>query len=159
MAEEFEGGDRPPQLPVAIPAYTKYDTMTTVEVCKAMKKVRDDYEEREKVVKELKREYDFLRLLKVPQRFEEEGIDILKIDGVGRVNLTADMYVYVPVDAREEVYQWLRDTGREACIKETVNASTLKALCKEVYKKGEETLPEKITVTPFQRAGITKTSG
>lgn len=134
---------------------SKYDGMSAVELVKAMAKVRtikDNGEARMKIINE---EYDFLRNVKIPAAFEDAGLSLMKVEGVGRCNLTGDLQATILSDRKEEAYTWLRDTGRADLIQETVNSSTLKAAVKGMIQNNEE-VPEFIRVHTFTRASITK---
>ncbi len=136
--------------------FAKYDQMTLVELVREMKNIQSAKESAEEVVKALNKKFDFLRITKIPQVMEDEGIQRLSVDGVGRVSLTADMHVSVKEGQKEEFYSWLRDNGREDLIQPTVNSSTLKATVKNMVMKGEEFPDQLLNVNPFTRASITK---
>lgn len=134
----------------------KYKDMATVDIVRAMAELRAQKDELEEKLKLINVEYDYIRLQRLPEKMEEEGIQGLKVDGVGRVSLRGDIYVSVLADNREVFHTWLRDTNRGDLIKDTVNASTLKASVKEWIKRGEEIPEELIKVTPFTMSVITK---
>lgn len=103
----------------------------------------------------LQAEFDLLRLELIPAKMEEEGVETVRYEGIGRVALTGDMYAQT-LD-KEALYAWLRENNLEDLIQPNVNASTLKATIKARIKKGEETPPEDVVkVTPFVRASITR---
>jgi hypothetical protein len=66
------------------------------------------------------------------------------------------MHVSVPAALRGKFYEWLRTSGFDDLIVETVNSSTLKAWCKEQQKMGKAPPDDLIKITPFTRASITK---
>lgn len=134
----------------------KYKPLATLDIIRAMDEQRKLKEDLEDQLKAINKEYDFLRLNMVPARFEEEGIENLKVEGVGRVSLTGDMYVSILADHKEEAYEYFRDIGKGSLITETINSSTLKATVKAMIKAGEEVPESLIKVTPFTRASITK---
>ena len=134
----------------------KYKPMATLEVIRSMDELRKRKEDLEEALKEVNKEYDFLRLNMIPARFEEEGIEGMKVEGVGRVSLTGDMYVSILSDKKDEAYEYFRDIGKGSLITETINSSTLKATVKAMIKAGEDVPEELIKVTPFTRASITK---
>ncbi len=136
--------------------YSEYDKLSLVELVREMKAVQSAKESAEAVVKELNKKFDFLRITKIPQVMEDEGIPRLTVEGVGRVSLTADMHVSVREGQKEAFYDWLRDNGREDLIQPTVNSSTLKATVKNMVVQGEEYPQELLNVSPFTRASITK---
>ncbi len=137
------------------PAYEKYDKMTPVELVTAMYELRQVKDAQEASLKEINAEFDFLRGIKIPSKFEDEGISLIRVEGVGRCNLTGDLQATIPADRKTEAYQWLRDTGRSDLIQETVNASTLKAAIKSMIQSNQE-VPSFIRVHTFTRASITK---
>ena len=134
----------------------KYKVMTTLDIVRAMNDIQLAKEAKDNEAKEIGKEFDFLRLKMIPSRFEEEGIENLKVEGVGRVSLTGDMYVSIPAANREAAYEYFRDIGKSSLITESINASTLKAAVKAMMKAGEELPEELVKVTPFTRASITK---
>jgi hypothetical protein len=136
--------------------YSKYDGMTLVQIIESMSTIQKAKERLEDELKLINKEFDFLRITKVPAKMEEDGVDRITVAGVGRVSLTADMHVSVKADMKEKFYEWLRDNGRGDLLQETVNASTLKAAVKGMYKNGEEIPDTMLNVSPFTRASITK---
>lgn len=151
-----EGGDEPQDGNPYAALEAKYAGKTTLELIHAMAETKADKESREEELKVVNKEYDFLRLKAIPTKFEDEGIEVLKVEGVGRVSLTGDMYVSMIKPAFTQFKEWLRDHGSESLVVETINASTLKAAVKQWIKKGEEPPEQFLKVTPFTRASITK---
>jgi len=136
--------------------YTHYDAMALKDLIVAMHAIQLQKDAIESELKAINAEFDFLRITKIPTQMEDEGVDRITITGVGRVSLTADMHVSVKTDMKAKFYDWLRDNGRSDLISETVNASTLKAAVKGMYKAGEEIPNDLLNVSPFTRASITK---
>ena len=79
----------------------------------------------------------------VPERLDNDGMQNVTIKGVGRWQVASDMYLNTPKDQKEALQGWLIDHGHGALIQETVNASSLKALIREMMKK-DEPIPEGI---------------
>ena len=134
----------------------KFKGMNTKEVITYMNDLAGEKGCIEEQLKGVNAEYDYLRLNLIPSRFEEEGIENITIEGIGRVSLTGDMYVSVHAENRERMYDWLNDIGKDSLITKTVNASTLKAAVKAMIRAGEEIPEDFIKVTPFTRASITR---
>lgn len=134
----------------------KFEDMTTKEVITYMNDLAGEKACIEEQLKGVNAEYDYLRLNLIPNRFEEEGIENITIEGIGRVSLTGDMYVSVLAENREKMYEWLDEIGKDSLITKTVNASTLKAAVKAMIRAGEEIPEDLIKVTPFTRASITR---
>lgn len=134
----------------------KYKGMAIEEVIRHFGNLRACKENLEDEVKALNKEFDYVRLSLIPKIFDEKGISKLTITGVGRVNLTGDLYASIQPDKQDEAFQFFRDLDKGALIKETINSSTLKATLKAMMQAGEE-IPEDIfKVTPFTRASLTK---
>lgn len=106
--------------------------------------------------KEITRIYDFLRLVVIPERFEQEGISNMKLGGIGRVQLASDIYSSIRPNKKEEAYQWLDDIGKGSLIKSTVNSESLKVVLKAMLKGGEEIPEDLFKVEPFTRASIVR---
>jgi hypothetical protein len=136
--------------------FSQYDGLSVVDLVTSMAALARNKEELEDSLKAINKEFDFLRITKIPGQMEDEGIDRITVNGVGRVSLTADMHVSVKAEKKAEFFDWLRDNGRADLISETVNASTLKAAVKGMYKAGEEIPEDLLNVSPFTRASITK---
>jgi hypothetical protein len=137
--------------------FANYDGMTLMELIREMRRVQLAKDDTEAELKKLNKHFDFLRITKVPQMMEDEGIRNLNVEGVGRVSLTADMHVSIKDGQKESFYEWLRDNGRADLIQPNVNPSTLKATVKNMVKEGEVVPEEMLNVSPFTRASITKT--
>ena len=85
---------------------------------------------------------------------EEMGLESARIKGVGTLSLATDAYCTTPADARLDLQEWLRAHDAGDLIQETVNASTLKAFCKEQIGKGND-IPPMVKFTPYTYAKIT----
>ncbi|AXH72313.1 MAG: hypothetical protein [Caudoviricetes sp.] len=98
--------------------------------------------------------YDYYRTVTVPAKMDDEGVETVKISGVGRMGLTSDLNVSCP--DKTEAFKWLEEIGSGDLIQDTVNASSLKAMLKRRLQSGEE-IPDTIyVIKPFTRASITK---
>ena len=129
---------------------------TLQSAIKRQAELRAKLDEIEEVTKLMNKEYDRLRTGIVPEKMDEEGLTTITIKGIGRVSLTGDVYASIPAEVRDDAWDWLRDHGHADVIKETINASTLKALMKSFIKEGVPFPEDLFKVTPFTRASITK---
>ena len=136
--------------------FAHHDGKTLVELIEAMNTLQNRKEAAEAQLKLLNKEFDFLRITKVPAKMEEDGVDRLSVTGIGRVSLTSDMHVSIKADQKAQFFEWLRDTGRGDLLQENVNPSTLKAAVKGMFKAGEEVPDGFLNVSPFTRASITR---
>lgn len=100
--------------------------------------------------------FDDLRLNKVPTLMESLGVKTATFSGLGRVQTASDLYASTRKGQKENAMVWLRDCGLESLIKETYNASSLKAVFRGLIKEGTFPPEEIFAVTPFVRASIVK---
>jgi len=126
------------------------------ETVRAMKIIRDLLDDVKSVKAMLEKAHDKIRLEHVPAKMETEGVERVSYADIGRVGLTADLYASIQKDRKGDAYEWLKDHGHGDLIKPTLNASTLKALAKEMIKAGSELPDDLFNITPFTRASITK---
>ena len=99
--------------------------------------------------------YDDMRVKHIPTKMDDEGINSIDVDGVGKVILTDDLRVKV-LD-QEAQFEWLDETNNGSMIKQTVNAGSLKALLRRLMKSGDQPIPEEVfELAPFVRASIRK---
>lgn len=136
--------------------FAKFDNLTAEDLVKAFGTLKSQKEEQEEQLKHTNALYDFLRLIKIPQMFEQREISMLKVAGVGRCQLAGDLHASIVSSKKEEAFQFLRDSGRSGLIQEAVNSSTLKAAMKDAIKQGEEIPEDLIRITPFTRASLVK---
>lgn len=136
--------------------YSHYDSLPLVDLVHAMSTVQNRKEAMEDQLKLINKEFDFLRITKIPTKMEEDGVDRINVTGIGRVSLTSDMHVSIKADMKEQFFVWLRDNGRSNLLQENVNPSTLKAAVRNMFKSGEEVPEEYLNVSPFTRASITR---
>ena len=137
--------------------YAKYDNVSLVDLVHAMSTVQNRKETLEDQLKIVNKEFDFLRITKIPAKMEEDGVDRINVTSIGRVSLTADMHVSVKADQKAEFFKWLRDNRRGDLLQENINPSTLKAAVKKMFREGEEVPDTLLNVSPFTRASITRT--
>lgn len=128
----------------------------TLELLREFKQAKDLKEAADVLAKEAGALYDYLRLAAVPERFDQEGIANVKVDGVGRVQLAGDLYAGIIKGQEEQAFTFLDDNGRGDVVKKTVNSSSLKAILKGMITKGEEIPAELFKAEPFTRASIVK---
>lgn len=131
--------------------------MTVVQLAGELRKLKELKEAMEEDLKETNKFIEEITKQILPEKMDDQGISNIKIDGVGRITLRGEVYASILAANRDAAYQWLRDTGRASLISNTVNASSLKAACKEWLKNGEEIPGDLIKVTPVTVAVLTRT--
>lgn len=131
--------------------------MSVVEIVKIQKELGDIVSCAEEVKTAVQKLYDFTRYTRVPEIMEENEVESLQVEGVGKVYLTSDMNVSVKSGMKEDAMDWLVENGFGDIISETVNSSTLKAVIKkEVIGKGKEAPENLFNINPFTRSAIRK---
>lgn len=101
-------------------------------------------------------EWNALRLHLIPAMMEDQGIENLTVEDLGRLGLTADLYVSIKSGKKEEFFTWLNKHKLGDLIQDSVNPSTLKSFVKGRMDAGKEIPGDLLNVTPFTRASITK---
>jgi hypothetical protein len=100
-------------------------------------------------VTELQKHIDSLSYQALPTMFDNAKVKSINVDGVGRV--TVNDHWSASILNREAGFDWLRKTGNEGLIIETVNAQTLGAFAKEEVK-AKRPLPDdifRVTARPY----------
>jgi len=124
--------------------------------CLEMKNLQVRKDALESELTEINKQLDALRVGVIPQIMESLGVRTATFEGLGRVQLGADIHASTREGQKGAAMQWLRDCGYDDMITETYNASSLKALFRRQLAEGVE-IPEDIfNVSPFVRASIVK---
>lgn len=130
-----------------------YDVKALIE---AMHAAQERKEAIEDTLKEANAEFDVLRLELVPTLMEDQGVEKVTYEGIGRVSLTADVYVSTNKAKAPGLFAWLKKRKLGDLIQPTINSSTLKAFVRDRMKAGKEYPKDFLNVTAFTRASITK---
>lgn len=133
----------------------KYEGKTLAELASAMHAIQHQAALADLRLKELAAEYDWLRISYLPSQMEAENMEVFKVTGIGRVQLTGDIHCNVESGKGPELIEWLREHGLSDIIKDNVNSSTLKATIKELIQQGKA-VPPMVKIHAFTRASITK---
>ena len=131
------------------------DLNTLRELCAKMQALQDEKEAADIVSGNLTKEIDGLRLKQIPEMMDELEVKNATFQGIGRVQLAADLYCSTKAGQKDAAMQWLRDMEMDGMISETYNASSMKALVRRLMVDGTE-IPDFMNVTPFIRASIVK---
>lgn len=131
------------------------DLDTLRQLCAEMKALQLKALDLKAQATEVRIPLDSLRLNKIPAMMEALEVKTATFQGIGRVQTAPDLYCSTAKGRKEDAMQWLRDCGYDDMIKETYNASSMKALIRRLIMEGTET-PDFMNVTPFVRASIVK---
>lgn len=86
----------------------------------------------------LQKMFDGLRFARFPEVMDAKGITMFKTKDGDKLELTSDIRVGVLEENRPLLFQWLRDRNSGDIIKETVNAQTLQAMVRRMFKEGKQ---------------------
>lgn len=126
--------------------------LSVVNLAQEMKRLKAEIDELGDRKTQLQKEYDQIRFSKLPDAMDEDGIDQIRIEGVGTVYLTDD--INVSVTDKDNFYNWLGSEGFGDLIKPYIFPQSVKAFVKEQLAEGNE-LPEGfVKVSAFTRAAI-----
>ena len=131
------------------------DLTTLRELCVQMQTYQEAKDAIDTQSKELGALIDNLRLKQIPEMMDQLEVKNATFQGIGRVQLAADLYCSTKAGKKDEAMQWLRDMEMDGMISETYNASSMKALVRRLITEGAE-IPECLNVQPFIRASIVK---
>jgi len=95
-----------------------------------------------------------MNLHDIPEAFENEKISTLTLDTGYRVTVSTLLRAST-IDS-DNGKKWLRDNGHEYAVTETINASTLAALAKQLLTEGKELPDDIFKVTPMPSVSLTK---
>lgn len=125
--------------------------------CARMKELQGQKDKLETELSDINKELDVIRTKKIPELMESMELRNVTIEGLGRVQLAADIYASTREGQKEAAMTWLRDCGYENMITETYNASSIKALFRRLMADGADIPDDIFNVQPFLRASIVKT--
>jgi hypothetical protein len=103
--------------------------------------LRDTVKELAEKLSELQKHVDGLSYEILPTMFQNQDVKTIKVKGVGTVSIV-DRWSCSML-SKEQGLDWLRLSGNEGLIQETVNAGTLGAFAKDEVKAGRS-LPEEV---------------
>ena len=124
--------------------------------CARMKELQGQKDKLETELSDINKELDVIRTKKIPELMESMELRNVTIEGLGRVQLAADIYASTREGQKETAMTWLRDCGYDNMITETYNASSLKALFRRMIADGADIPDDIFNVQPFIRASIVK---
>ena len=105
-------------------------------------------------VSELQKHVDILSYDYLPTMFTNQNVKTIKIDDVGRVTVNVRWTASMP--DKEKGMEWLRTSGNEGLIIETVNAMTLAGFAKAEALAGKPLPDYLFNVKTAQHMSITK---
>jgi len=119
-----------------------------------MAEVKAEKDAADELLTDLNKKYDYLRFVHVPKCMEDQGIENIRLAGVGLIYLSPVLRARINKDRKKEAYEWLYDNGHADLITNTVNAQTLSSAVKEMMRKNEQFPKDLILVDALTQATI-----
>lgn len=135
---------------------TDYSAYSLPELAAILKDIKIQLDEAGARKTELQKTYDYLSIEVIPDRMDDEGVDSMKVAGVGRLQTQSDIRCNVLAANKEPLQKWLTDNGHGSMIQDTINSSTLKAFIKERMKENLPYPSELLQISPYSRATVVK---
>lgn len=121
--------------------------------------ISQQYEELDKARKELYAQIEQMSRATLPEMLDESDVKTitLELDGGRKVRFTKNARVSCSMVDKEGGMNWLRESGNEALIQETVNSSTLSAFAKQyIEDEGRDLPPEMFKMSTLNYISATK---
>lgn len=126
------------------------------EKCVEFRRLMGEKERLTEELAEVNKGLELLSRVQIPEIAEALDIKTVTFDGVGRLQFASDLFCSTKEGRTDEAMQWLRDCGYTDMIAETYNASSMKALMRQLIVAGTE-VPDFMSITPFTRASLVRT--
>lgn len=127
--------------------------MNITELAKKLSELKIKKDKLEVELKTVNLEIQKVASNELPKAMEDQEIDKFSVDGIGTIYLRNDFFANVLASDRENLHNWLRETGNEDLIKDYIFPQTLKAFAKECLENGKS-LPDFIKTTFVPTATI-----
>jgi hypothetical protein len=128
-----------PQLDKQMQGATKKGAIPLAQSFCVFHRMMSVMDERIKPVKAL---FDNYKILIVPKVLEDSGVTSVPLDFGYRVQVSYATRASIRPEVKVDAQQWLRDNYPDV-LSETVNASTLSALARELHENKNIDLPDK----------------
>lgn len=133
-----------------------YNIMAIPDLAAELQALKNELDELGDMKSEVQKRYDFLSIEVVPDRMDDEGIESIRVAGVGRLQTQSDIRCNVPAANREAVQDWLKNNGHGSMVTESINSSSLKAFVKEMMREDQPYPKELLQIHPYSRATVVK---
>ena len=135
----------------------EYEKMSIPQLAARIRSLKEELDEKAAIKTRAQKVYDHLTIGIVPDRMDDEGIQTMKVEGVGRLQTKADIRCSCLAANREDLEKWLVEHNHGAMIGSTVNSSLLKAFVKEQMKQGGQYPEALLKIEPYSKASVVKT--
>lgn len=133
-----------------------YGKMSIKELAETTRSLKEQLDAASVEKTRLQKQYDFLTMDVVPERMEEEGLDSVKVSGVGRLQLSSDIRCSVPSGNKVALKDWLQRHNHGAMVSDSINSSVLKSFVKEQMREGGDYPSHLLNINAYSRATVVK---
>ena len=112
------------------------------DLAEKLMKTRDEQDELKAKTSALEVEKEAMTKVLL-ERWEAEGVESSRYEGLGLFSIVDDIYVSVPPEKKPDLFAWLREQGLGDVIREDVPYQTMAALVKERLEGGDP-VPEQV---------------
>jgi hypothetical protein len=139
------------------PQLVQAESMEPVAFARAFVNLRDLKDRIDAAQKKVSGLYEEWKTVKVPEKFEQNGIPNINLDEGFRVGVSHRVFASVNKDKKDAAYAWLRENDLGDLITETVNTSTLSAVAKSMAEENKELEPSLFNISVVNNTSVTKT--
>jgi hypothetical protein len=132
------------------------DKQELQDALKVYRMVRNFHDDLADCMKELKKHYDFFRSEQLPDRFQAEKVDSIKVDGTSFAS-TAREYTSINPAHKVEAFDWLRQHNLGELIVENVNTQSLSSAMRE-FKEEQGIDPDDELFNTYSKRNIRVTN-
>ncbi len=130
--------------------------VATQELAIALFNTKDAHGELDDAVKLIYHQVERINKGLLPKRLRDSDTDLIRVPSVARSFSIRTNYSASFLD-KEKGFEWLRETGNESLISETVNAGTLASFCRNMLlEEGVEPPADIVKLSSYDAISITK---
>ncbi len=132
---------------------SRYDSMSLKELTKEMERLHQALTMGHDEVASLKKEWDDVRKIHVPDKMKELGIEQARLENIGELTLRTDAVCSVSKKNMESLCQWLEGNGYGEIVSNTVDRNKLKKFIQNQIMLDKK-IPEMVDYIPYQYATL-----
>lgn len=132
---------------------------TAIDLARAFVVLRIIKDKVDETFKEFDELYLSIKDLKIPEKFDQEGVPTINLDEGYRVTVAHSVRAHIRAGMKDAAYQWLRDNQLGELVTETVNASTLSAVARSLQEENRELDETLFGVAIMPTTSVTKVKG
>jgi len=145
-----------PQLTQDIAAAQKAGVVTLARAFVVMHRLNERMLSEERAFKPFREAYRTFKELTMPEACEQAGLENVPLSEGYRVGTSTTIRASIRPDMKQEAFVWLMEHQNGDVIQETVNASTLSALARELREVNVDLPEDLFNVADVNNTSVTK---